>query len=440
MKKSEMISIQYEISQLTNKIKTVQKQSNNLETEIANLKKENKNSYTTEITLLEQVMSFDKRLYTVFSAREGLIKQKQQIQSEINLKEVHMKKQITAQTQIKIKAITKHINDCNNALNYIIPIQSYWNLRLNEHNVLEKEISNYYTIQTSKVDELNMKKVKQFKLSSSLVNESNKVNDALIELISNSKIQFPFVTKILAPFPDEKQNPFSLMNKIINEIRKSINDKQNQRLLLSEQIEFAKDQIKKIELNTTLSFYRKMTIGKIINALKDNSINNKTVRQKIHEAEILEKERANKLAQLKQKEAQLIKELEIQKEKETMRLMEVRKEKAEKKPKKGKKKERSKDNDKDKEINGDEEGQQNDKVNIKSITIPQVTNRNNSKPFLNELDKIEKSFNTEHSNQISFDNLNFLDELSKNIQEVHNFHQKSVFGDKKNKYSKYGFI
>lgn len=431
-----MVSIQYEISQLTNKIKIIQMQSNTLENEIANLKKNNKNSYTTEISLLEQVMSFDKRLYTVFNAREGLLQQRQLVQNEINQKDVQIKKRITAQTQIKIKTITKKINESNNTFNYIFPIQRSWNLKFNEFNVLEKELNNYYSIFITKGDDSKIKE--QSKMTTLLLNDDAKVNQMLMQLISNSRNQFDFVLKIMPPsnskFLDEvSQDPFALMNMIVNAIKKYISDKQSQELNVNKQIESSRAKIKQMEMNICLTVYRKMKTKKIMNALKNNYINNKE-EQKMFKAEIIEKERLKKISQIKQKEAQLIKELELQKEKEkeTLRLMEMRKEKTEKVEKKIKKGKKEKG--KDQENNNDEEQ---DRVNIKNIVIPQVLTKEIQKPFINE---IEKSFQSSHSEQINFANLNFIDELSKNIQEVHNFHQKSVFGDKKNKYSKYGFL
>ena len=76
MKKSELISDQFQISKLSKKIKIIQKECLEMDSQINKLTEENKNSYSTECTLLEQVMAFDKKLYNIYNAREQKIKEK----------------------------------------------------------------------------------------------------------------------------------------------------------------------------------------------------------------------------------------------------------------------------------------------------------------------------------------------------------------------------
>ena len=92
MRKQEIISIKFQIASLSHKIKSIQNDTLSLENEISNLKKENKSSYTTEISLLEQVMSFDKKLYTVYNARDAKQKQKNQLENELKIKKEEYEK------------------------------------------------------------------------------------------------------------------------------------------------------------------------------------------------------------------------------------------------------------------------------------------------------------------------------------------------------------
>lgn len=301
MRKQEIISIKFQIASLSHKIKSIQSDTLSLDNEISKLKKENKSSYTTEISLLEQVMSFDKKLYTVYNARDAKQKQKNQLENELKLKKEEYEKKKNENNKIIINEYNEKINILEKEKKELSDI----------YNKLESEKKTF-----SEVLEFLKKKYKKIKdncdqsgasnvdLNQSIFNEKEKYKAQMSSLMDQAVNEFPFLH-----LKEDDANLISISNQLINFLQEKKDDVKNE-------IEKSKEINKKIKNEIIKKFYYKIRAHKIFEYLKKNY-------QIVKSRKQFEEERQNKIKKLKMKEAQLMKELELQAGKQAQSLIEA---------------------------------------------------------------------------------------------------------------------
>lgn len=302
MRKQEIISIKFQIASLSHKIKSIQNDTLSLENEISNLKKENKSSYTTEISLLEQVMSFDKKLYTVYNARDAKQKQKNQLENELKIKKEEYEKKKNDNSKMIINEYNKQINTLEQEKKNLTDI--YNKLESEKKTFLEilDFLKEKYKIMTENSYDKSSNNSVEF--NQNIFNEKEKYKAQISSLMEQAVNEFPFLH-----LKENDANLTSICNQLNNFLLEKKDDVKNE-------IEKSKEIHKKIKNEIIQKFYYKIRVHKIFEFLKKNY-------QVIKSRKQFEEERQNKIKKLKMKEAQLMKELELQAGKQAQSLIEA---------------------------------------------------------------------------------------------------------------------
>ena len=354
MKKSELISVQFQISNLSKRIKEIQKECLEMDNQINKLTEQNKNSYSTECTLLEQVMAFDKKLYNIYNAREQKIKEKHNF-------EIELKSLTDSQRRKTNDKINKVIESFNNQIsNLKINIEKFEkeNIKINEEKNYIENINELIINKINKISNENIEKSNDIdntinQLNLNLIEESNKLDEDVNTMILKIQNEFKGIINIESP---NNILPLDYLNILFSNLKNFSNDNSYETIINKKS-----EEVSKLGEEISNKIYNKFLRKKAFLFLKNFSIDEK--KRKI---EMKEKEK-------------------------------------EKKMKEEEKKIRKKKNKKNENENNDEENEEN-----KSIKIDELKNKKkkstefnlNSMDFLNELSRsVIQTDETETSQQ-----------------------------------------
>ena len=223
MKKSELQSVKFQISNLSKSIKEIQKECLEMDNQINKLTDQNKNSYSTECTLLEQVMAFDKKLYNIYNAREQKIKEKHNLEIELNsLTDSQRRK-----TNDKINKVIESFN--NQISNLKINIEKFEkeNIKINEEkNYIEnineliiKKINKISNEISEKGNDIDKNTIKQLNLN--LIEENNKLDEDVNTMILKIQNEFKGIINIETP---DNILPLDYLNMLFSNLQNFSND------------------------------------------------------------------------------------------------------------------------------------------------------------------------------------------------------------------------
>lgn len=292
MQKNEVLSIRFQIASLSHQIKSIQNETLGLENDIAKLKKENKDSYSKEISLLEQVMSFDKKLYNVYNEREEKTKMKERLEAELKAKKEEKIRKIEEENKNKLDVIRAQLEGTEREKTTL----------KNEYDILTKDsqsLSEVVSLLKEKAMKMMLSKIEEVDNTSVIVELCSKYKADISQLIENAIKDFSFLNL--------NMKDINLLA-ITSQLSDYCNDNTEIDSIKSD-IAKSTDELTKLENELEDKIHHKKLISISFSILKKNYRTNKKKRQ-------IEEERQNKLKKLKEKEAQLMKELEQQAEKQ----------------------------------------------------------------------------------------------------------------------------
>lgn len=292
MQKNEVLSIRFQIASLSHQIKSIQNETLGLENDIAKLKKENKDSYSKEISLLEQVMSFDKKLYNVYNEREEKTKMKERLEAELKAKKEEKIRKIEEENKNKLDVIRAQLEGTEREKTTL----------KNEYDILTKDsqsLSEVVSLLKEKAMKMMLSKIEEVDNTSVIVELCSKYKAEISQLIENAIKDFSFLNL--------NMKDINLLA-ITSQLSDYCNDNTEIDSIKSD-IAKSTDELTKLENELEAKIHHKKLISISFSILKKNYRTNKKKRQ-------IEEERQNKLKKLKEKEAQLMKELEQQAEKQ----------------------------------------------------------------------------------------------------------------------------
>ena len=292
MQKNEVLSIRFQIASLSHQIKSIQNETLGLENDIAKLKKENKDSYSKEISLLEQVMSFDKKLYNVYNEREEKTKMKERLEAELKAKKEEKIRKIEEENKNKLDVIRAQLEGTEREKTTL----------KNEYDILTKDsqsLSEVVSLLKEKAMKMMLSKIEEVDNTSVIVELCSKYKAEISQLIENAIKDFSFLN-------------LNMKDINLSAITSQLSDYYNDNTEIDNiKADIAKstEELTKLENELEAKIHHKKLISISFSILKKNYRTNKKKRQ-------IEEERQNKLKKLKEKEAQLMKELEQQAEKQ----------------------------------------------------------------------------------------------------------------------------
>ena len=292
MQKNEVLSIKFQIASLSHQIKSIQNETLGVESDIAKLKKENKDSYSKEISLLEQVMSFDKKLYNVYNEREEKTKMKERLEAELKAKKEEKIRKIEEENKNKLDVIRAQLEGTEREKTTL----------KNEYDILTKDsqsLSEVVSLLKEKAMKMMLSKIEEVDNTSVIVELCSKYKAEISQLIENAIKDFSFLNL--------NMKDINLLA-ITSQLSDYCNDNTEIDSIKSD-IAKSTDELTKLENELEAKIHHKKLISISFSILKKNYRTNKKKRQ-------IEEERQNKLKKLKEKEAQLMKELEQQAEKQ----------------------------------------------------------------------------------------------------------------------------
>ena len=292
MQKNEVLSIRFQIASLSHQIKSIQNETLGLESDIAKLKKENKDSYSKEISLLEQVMSFDKKLYNVYNEREEKTKMKERLEAEFKAKKEEKIRKIEEDNKNKLDVIRAQLEGTEREK---ATLKSEYDLLTKDSQCLSEVVS----LLKEKARKMMQSKTEEVDNTSVIVELCSKYKAEISQLIENAIQDFSFLNLNMKDIN---------LSAITSQLSDYCNDNTE---IDSIKADIAKstDELTKLENELEDKIHHKKLIFISFSILKKNYRTNKKKRQ-------IEEERQNKLKKLKEKEAQLMKELEQQAEKQ----------------------------------------------------------------------------------------------------------------------------
>ena len=296
MQKNEVLSIRFQIASLSHQIKSIQNETLGLESDIAKLKKENKDSYSKEISLLEQVMSFDKKLYNVYNEREEKTKMKERLEAEFKAKKEEKIRKIEEDNKNKLDVIRAQLEGTEREK---ATLKSEYDLLTKDSQCLSEVVS----LLKEKARKMMQSKTEEVDNTSVIVELCSKYKAEISQLIENAIQDFSFLNLNMKDIN---------LSAITSQLSDYCNDNTE---IDSIKADIAKstDELTKLENELEDKIHHKKLIFISFSILKKNYRTNKKKRQ-------IEEERQNKLKKLKEKEAQLMKELEQQAEKQASML------------------------------------------------------------------------------------------------------------------------
>ena len=239
MKKSELISVQFQISKLSKKIKIIQKECLEMDSQINKLTEENKNSYSTECTLLEQVMAFDKKLYNIYNAREQKIKEKHNL-------EIELKSLTDSQRRKTNDKINKLVENFNNQISNLkiniekfekenIKIKEEKNYIENLNELIINKINKISNENSDKSNDIDKKTINQLNLN--LIEESHKLDEDINTMILKIQNEFKGIIKIESP---KNILPLDYLNMLFSNLQNFSNDNSYENLINKKSEEVSK--------------------------------------------------------------------------------------------------------------------------------------------------------------------------------------------------------
>ena len=292
MQKNEVLSIRFQIASLSHKIKSIQNETLGLESDIAKLKKENKDSYSKEISLLEQVMSFDKKLYNVYNEREEKTKMKERLEAEFKAKKEEKIRKIEEENKNKLDVIRAQLEGTEREK---ATLKSECDLLTKDSQCLSEVVA----LLKEKARKMMQSKTEEVDNTSVIVELCSKYKAEISQLIENAIQDFSFLNLNMKDIN---------LSAITSQLSDYCNDNTEIDSIKSD-IAKSTDELTKLENELEAKIHHKKLISISFSILKKNYRTNKKKRQ-------IEEERQNKLKKLKEKEAQLMKELEQQAEKQ----------------------------------------------------------------------------------------------------------------------------
>lgn len=296
MQKNEVLSIRFQIASLSHQIKAIQNETLGLENDIAKLKKENKDSYSKEISLLGQVMSFDKKLYNVYNEREEKTKIKERLEAEFNAKKAEKIRRIEEENKNKLDVIRAQLEGTEREKATL----------KNEYESLTKHtqgLSEIVALLKEKAKKMMQSKIEEVGNTSMIEELNSKYKAEISQLIENAIKDFSFLNLHMKDIN---------LSAITSQLTDYYNDNTEIDSIKADIVK-SEEELSKLENELEAKIHHKKLISISFSILKKNYKTNKKKRQ-------IEEERQNKLKRLKEKEAQLMKELEQQAEKQASML------------------------------------------------------------------------------------------------------------------------
>lgn len=399
MRKSELISVQYQISILSKKIKNTQKECFDLDNKINTLTEENRSSYSTECTLLEQVMAFDKKLYNIYNAREQKIKEKHNL--EIDLKSLTDSQRRKANEKINFLK-EKSNNEISNLKNEINKLEKA-NNKINEQN---NSIKNMNEFMISKLktktkenelndnNEINDNTINQLNLN--LIEESKKLDEDVNSMILKIKNEYKTIINIE---PIQNISPLDYLNNLLSKLQNYCNDNSYEQIINQKS-----EEVSKLGEEISKKIYDKFLKRKFLVIFKIFVKDNKIMKEK-EEKEIKELQKRNE-------ELRISKQINQDKEEE------------------------SKEKQREIELNERMKKEEKDRKNKKK----KVNKKNNYKCDIESNDDeqncLEIKNNKKKTSEFNLNSMDFLNELSRSvIQSEEDASNKQHFGRRRRNYN-----
>ena len=294
MKKSELISVQFQISKLSKKIKIIQKECLEMDSQINKLTEENKNSYSTECTLLEQVMAFDKKLYNIYNAREQKIKEKHNL-------EIELKSLTDSQRRKTNDKINKLVENFNNQISNLkiniekfekenIKIKEEKNYIENLNELIINKINKISNENSDKSNDIDKKTINQLNLN--LIEESHKLDEDVNTMILKIQNEFKGIIKIESP---KNILPLDYLNMLFSNLQNFSNDNSYENLINKKS-----EEVSKLGEEISITIYKRFLKKKAFLFIKEYSSKEKKrkidmkEKEKEREKKIKEEEKKNK--------------------------------------------------------------------------------------------------------------------------------------------------
>ena len=164
----DIISHQKEIKRISDDVQKIQQQITEYEKEIEELNEENKKSYSEELSLLDTVMSFSKKLYSTYATREekkkeiaNLEAQVQKLKDEIKIKDAKYQESIDTIAKNKDKQ-QKEFEENQKVIELFLnsypgTSEEYDKIINSLKELLKKNLSKYNELQKAQKDPTNTK-------------------------------------------------------------------------------------------------------------------------------------------------------------------------------------------------------------------------------------------------------------------------------------------
>ena len=164
----DIISHQKEIKRISDDVQKIQQQITEYEKEIEELNEENKKSYSEELSLLDTVMSFSKKLYSTYATREekkkeiaNLEAQVQKLKDEIKIKDAKYQESIETIAKNKDKQ-QKEFEENQKVIELFLnsypgTSEEYDKIINSLKELLKKNLSKYNELQKTQKDPTNTK-------------------------------------------------------------------------------------------------------------------------------------------------------------------------------------------------------------------------------------------------------------------------------------------
>ena len=301
---ADIISHKKEIQKINDLTKVIHDEITGYEKEIERLNIDNKNTYSEELNLLDTVMNFDKKLYTIYVTREEKKKEKANIQSEIQkileekkTKEAYYKEQLDIITNKK-NEIQENFEKEKEKIENLI---SNHPLEIEKYNNIFNKLKEFYTKKS--IELKNIKEDTEMLESTYKTQNANNLKNYLNDCDSNTvKKLFDTVQNIQNTFPflqipnnininnDSNMNIIDISESLNKQMLSLLSDEKPQEKLNREK----ENKILELELKIGDKYRNKFIKKLFFSSLKINVTEEKR-----------RKEAEKKLQELKNKEEQL---------------------------------------------------------------------------------------------------------------------------------------
>ena len=299
---ADIISHKKEIKKITELTKAIHDEIAEYEKEIKQLNIDNKNTYSEELNLLDTVMNFDKKLYTIYVTREEKKKEKQNVQNEIQkileekkAKENSYKEQLDIITKKK-KEIQENFEKEKQKLENLISmhptkIENFNNIfnKLKEfHSKKLLELKNIK--ENTEMLDANYQNQKDNDLKNYIKECDANIVKNLFETVENIQNLFPFLQIPNNITDNSNINIIDISESLNKQMLTILNEETPQEKINREK----ENQISELGLKIADIYHEKFIKKLFLSSLKFNAIEEKR-----------RKEAEKKLQELKNKEEQL---------------------------------------------------------------------------------------------------------------------------------------